>query len=126
MFRIIFQTMIFAALLESGTGQVHAINERIAHTYRASRRRELPHGARLAITIAILLGSIFVADRIGLISLIADGYRWLAYIILAVYVLPLLTIGIWQLRRGASAQSMPSTQATSIEAASKTTAGHNS
>ena len=32
-FRILFQVMIFSALLESGTGGVHAINERIAHAY---------------------------------------------------------------------------------------------
>jgi CubicO group peptidase (beta-lactamase class C family) len=35
----------------------------------------------------------FVADRVGLIALIASGYRLLAYIFLAVFVLPLMTLG---------------------------------
>ena len=35
-----------------------------------------------------------LADRFGLVALIAGGYRALAYIMLAVFVLPLLTIGV--------------------------------
>jgi uncharacterized membrane protein YkvI len=99
-FRFIFQAMIFAALLESGTGQIHAINERIALTYRARRGETLSKRARFGVTVTILVASIFVADRIGLISLIADGYRWLAYLFLAIYVLPLMTVGVWRISRG--------------------------
>ena len=40
-----------------------------------------------------------VADRFGLVALIANGYRALAYILIAVYVLPVLTIGLWRLTR---------------------------
>ncbi|HET8611803.1 MAG TPA: hypothetical protein VFL92_03450 [Sphingomonas sp.] len=98
-FRLIFQAMIFAALLESGTGQIHAINERIAHAYAKRRNAELSDVMRGTITVAILLGAIFVADRIGLIALIAHGYSWLATAIIAIYVLPLLTIGAWRMLR---------------------------
>ena len=102
-FRVLFQVMIFAALLESGTGCVHAINERIAHAYRRGDERTFTQPMRLAVTVAILGGSVFVADRVGLVSLIADGYRWLSYVLLAIYVLPLLTFGIWRLSRPAGA-----------------------
>jgi uncharacterized membrane protein YkvI len=98
-FRILFQVMIFAALLESGTGCVHAINERIAHAYRRGDERKFTRPMRLAVTVAILAGSVFVADRVGLVSLIANGYRWLSYVLLAIYVAPLLTFGVWQLTR---------------------------
>lgn len=98
-FRYLFQAMIFAALLESGTGGVHAINERIDHVFRLRRGTGLSTGMRLAVTLAILAGAVFVADRVGLVSLIADGYRWLAYAMLAIYVAPLLTLGIWRLSR---------------------------
>ncbi|HEY3948916.1 hypothetical protein [Phenylobacterium sp.] len=98
-FRLVFQLMVFAALLESGTGGVHAINERIAHAYQRRAQRTLSKRLRLAVTVAILAGSVFVADRVGLVSLIADGYRWLAYVLLAVYVAPLLTLGVWRLTR---------------------------
>ena len=96
-FRLIFQAMIFAALLESGTGQIHAINERIAHAHAKRRDTEMSNTYRGAITVAILLSAIFVADRIGLVALIAHGYSWLAAAFIAIYVLPLLTIGIWRL-----------------------------
>lgn len=98
-FRIVFQLMIFAALLESGAGSVHAINERIAHAYERRGDRIFSKTLRLGVTVAILAGSVFVADRVGLVSLIADGYRWLAYVLLAIYVAPLLTLGIWKLSR---------------------------
>ncbi len=101
-FRILFQVMIFAALLESGTGGVHAINERIAQAYQRGDQRAFTKPMRLAVTVAILAGSVFVADRVGLVSLIANGYRWLSYVLLAIYVAPLLTFGVWQLSRPAA------------------------
>jgi uncharacterized membrane protein YkvI len=91
--------MIFSALLESGASSVHAINERIAKALRARRGIELGHRARLAVSLLVLLFCMFLADRFGLVALIANGYRALAYILLAVFVLPLLTIGVWSLWR---------------------------
>ena len=101
-FHLLFQAMIFSALLESGTSSVHAINERIDHAWQARREVALSHGARLTIALILLVGCMFLANRFGLVALIATGYRALAYILLAVYVLPLLTIGLWQLRRTTS------------------------
>lgn len=108
LFRLVFQAMIFAALLESGTGGIHAINERIARAYQTSGRGVLPKSSRLAITAVILIGSVFVADRIGLVSLIINGYRFLAYLFLAVFVAPLLTIGLWRVTRRQSAPATTS------------------
>jgi uncharacterized membrane protein YkvI len=96
-FHYLFQLMIFLALLESGTGCVHAFNERIAEAYAARKGTSLSKSARLWITGALLLGSIFLAARFGLVTLIARGYRGLAYTFLAVFVLPVMTIGLWQL-----------------------------
>ena len=97
-FHFFFQFMIFLALLESGTGCVHAINERVAQAY-AARGRALSRLARLGITGALLVGSIFLAARFGLVTLIARGYRGLAYLFLAVFVLPVMTVGLRQLWR---------------------------
>ena len=95
-FHFIFQTMIFAALLESGTGGVHAINERIA---RASGREGLSMRMRAAIAFALLAVSMLLADRIGLVALIASGYRALAWLLIAIYVLPLLIVCGYRLAR---------------------------
>lgn len=99
-FRLAFQLMIFSALLESGTGSVHAINERIATAYRARRNVALPNAVRFSVAATLLIGSMFLAERFGLITLIAKGYRALAYAVLLIYVLPLMTYGVWQLLRG--------------------------
>jgi uncharacterized membrane protein YkvI len=96
-FHVAFQLMIFSALLESGTGAVHAINERVAQAFRARQGRDLAPAGRLAISGALLVISIFLADRFGLVTLIARGYRALAYIFIGVYVLPMMTYGVWRL-----------------------------
>jgi len=93
-FHFVFQLMILAALLESGTGMVHAINERVAGVLRM-RGRTLSRGMRLWIATGMLVISIFVATRFGLVTLIARGYRALAYGFLVVYVAPVLTYGVW-------------------------------
>ncbi|RZJ94380.1 MAG: hypothetical protein EOO76_21660, partial [Novosphingobium sp.] len=55
---------------------------------------------RAAITLVLLVLCMLVADRIGLIALIANGYRLLAYVLIALYIVPLLTLGLWRLRAG--------------------------
>lgn len=98
-FRYLFQLMIFAALLESGTGAVHAINERIGNAWQRRHGVPLGRGARLAIALVILIACMFLAERFGLVTLIANGYRALAALFLLVYVLPLLTVGVVRLWR---------------------------
>lgn len=100
-FHLLFQLMIFAALLESGVGVVHAINERVSHVWETRRGVALSTGARLGIALGLLVGCMFLADRFGLVALIAHGYRALAWAFLAVFVLPLLTIGVARLLRPA-------------------------
>ncbi len=105
-FHILFQVMIFAALLESGAGSVHAINERISGAIESRGRPPLSTGARAIIGAVILTGCMFVAGEIGLVDLIASGYRFLAWLFLAVFVLPLITIGTWRLLRPSTAPHM--------------------
>lgn len=97
-FHLFFQLMIFAALLESGTGAVHAINERIASAWRKHRDTVPGPRARAVIAALLLIACMLVAERVGLVALIANGYRFLSYMLFAVYILPLLTVGLWRLR----------------------------
>jgi uncharacterized membrane protein YkvI len=97
-FHVLFQVMILSALLESGTSSVHAINERIGHAWEIRTGRELTHKQRLAIAAGVLVLCMFLASRFGLVALIATGYRTLSYILLATFILPLVTVGVWKLR----------------------------
>ncbi len=99
LFHLIFQLMIFAALVESGTGAVHAINERVAAVWQV-RHGPMRARSRGLIAGGLLIGCMVVAQRFGLVTLIAHGYRALAAVFLAVYVLPLVTVGAWRLTRG--------------------------
>jgi uncharacterized membrane protein YkvI len=96
-FHLLFQAMILSALLESGTSSVHAINERINHAWTMRRGKALTHRQRLAIALVVILLCMFIASRFGLVALIATGYRALAYILLATFILPLITVGVWKL-----------------------------
>ncbi len=102
-FHLLFQAMIFSALLESGTSSVHAINERIDHAWQSRRGEPLSHRARLTIALVVLVGCMVLASRFGLVALIANGYRALAYLLLATFILPLLTVGVWKILRNESA-----------------------
>lgn len=94
---LLFQVMIFAALWESGVGAVHAINERIAGALVTRGRAAPGLGGRVLSGGVILTGCMLVAVEVGLVDLIAQGYRFLAWLFLAVYLVPLLTIGVYRL-----------------------------
>jgi len=96
-FHLLFQAMIFSALLESGTSSVHAINERIGNALQTHYGKELSRRQRLAIAAFVIIVCMFLAGRFGLVALIATGYRALAYILLATFILPLITVGVWKL-----------------------------
>ena len=96
-FQIAFQVMLFGTLVETGAGMIHAVNERIAQTYE-ERNRQLSPRARVVAAVAMLgLGALIA--QFGLTSLIAQGYGWITYGYLAVFVLPVLTWGRILIRR---------------------------
>lgn len=110
LFHLLFQFMIFAALLESGAGSVHAINERVDAARQLRGGAPLGKRARAGIAAALLIGCMVLADRFGLVTLIASGYRFLSWIFLAVYVVPLLTVGLYRLVRSRKQQLQPAVQ----------------
>ena len=95
-FHFLFQAMILTALLETGVGMVNAINERVAAAALRHKRRFGP-ARRVALSAALVVGSGVLAARFGLIELIARGYGAFGWIMLALFVLPLFTIGVVKL-----------------------------
>jgi uncharacterized membrane protein YkvI len=97
-FSIVFQVVLFGTLVETGTGMIHAVNERVASAF-AERRKAMPRGLRPAAAVVLLLAAAGLA-RFGLVALIARGYGTLTWAFLAVFVVPVLTWGVWKLARG--------------------------
>jgi uncharacterized membrane protein YkvI len=99
LFHFAFQLMVFSALLESGASAVHAFNERVDKAWQRHRGAPLGPGARFALALALLVLCMFLADAFGLVELIGKGYRALAVILLAIFVVPLATIGLARILR---------------------------
>jgi uncharacterized membrane protein YkvI len=92
--RLLFQAMIFFALLEGGCGLVHAIMERVRHALRAGTGRDPSTVVRGAFTLLLLTLSIFAAQRIGLVDLIGKGYRFISWVLIAIFVIPIVVVSI--------------------------------
>jgi len=96
-FQVTFQVVLFGTLIETGTGLIHAVNERIAGLLK-DRARTMPEWVRPAVAVAFLLLGTGVS-QFGLVGLIARGYGTLTLAFIAIYVVPVLTLGVWQIRR---------------------------
>jgi uncharacterized membrane protein YkvI len=92
--RLLFQGMIFFALLESGCGAVHAIMERVRHALRTRTGIDANLPVRGAITLAVLTISVFAAQGVGLVDLIAKGYTIMSWVLIAIFILPIIFVAI--------------------------------
>ncbi len=102
-FQFFFQIMLLGTLIETGTGLIHALNERLAQALRRIDAEEedppaLSGQTRIVVAVVLLLMGGLVA-QFGLIALIAKGYGTLTWLFLIVYVVPILTLGVVKIRR---------------------------
>lgn len=66
---------------------------------------QMPERMRFGLAIGILVISIVIAARVGLIELIGKGYSASAYVVLAIYIIPLVTLDVWRMRRAGPEES---------------------
>ncbi len=104
-FQIVFQVVLFGTLIETGTGLIHAVNERIAGVAE-ERGHHLVRFIRPAVALGFL-GLATVLSRVGLIRLIEKGYGTLTWVFLVVFVVPVLTRGVWKLVRAGDRLGAP-------------------
>ena len=97
-FEWVFQVAVLLTLVDTGVALLHAINERVAKSYD-ERNRPMPRALRPAIAVGVMVLAVYAAGAIGLVDLIARGYGTLTWVFLAIYVLPLMTWGVWLLWR---------------------------
>jgi len=95
-FTFLFPVVLFGTFVETGAALIHGVNERLDHTFAESSVR-MPNWMRPAVAFAILFVAVVLADAIGLTNLVAQGYGTITWGFLLVYVLPLLTYGVWLL-----------------------------
>jgi uncharacterized membrane protein YkvI len=95
-FSAVFQLVLLGTLVQTGVGLIHGVNERIAASLH-DRGRELPGLARAAVATTLLLVALLLASQFGLVSLIANGYGLLTFGFIAVFVIPVLTVGVYKI-----------------------------
>lgn len=98
MIQTVFYVVIFGTFVETGTACIHAVNERISAVYQ-EKKQLMPRWLRPGVAAVALVVSIFLAGKMGVIDLIARGYGTLSWAFLAIYLVPLLTIGVYLILR---------------------------
>jgi uncharacterized membrane protein YkvI len=93
-----FQFAVLLTLVDTGVALLHAINERVAGIY-AERQRPMPQLLRPALSVGLMLLSVYAASAVGLVALIARGYGILTYAFIALLIVPVLTVGLWRVCR---------------------------
>jgi uncharacterized membrane protein YkvI len=94
--KMLYLIVLFGTFIETGAGNIQGFIERL-DGWRMEKAgipfSRITHAtvAGIAVILAAVLSSA------GIISLIADGYGTLAWGFLAVYVVPLLTIGVYRI-----------------------------
>jgi uncharacterized membrane protein YkvI len=90
----LFPVVLFGTFVETGAAMIHGVNERLDHTF-SEKGMIMPNWMRPTVALLILFTAVILADAIGLTNLVAKGYGTITWGFLLVFVLPLLTYGVW-------------------------------
>ena len=94
----LFGFVVGWTLIETATGIVHAIVERMrAHALEAGRS-PLTSTQNALFATGMLIISVGLS-RIGIVDLIAKGYSAMAYGMIVVYIIPLMTVGVFRIMK---------------------------
>ena len=89
----IYALVVLWTLIETSTGLIHAVTDRVSVSLEESGREALTPTEVVVLTVGLLL-SAAVLSRLGIIALVARGYGAMAYAFLLLFALPLLTVGV--------------------------------
>ena len=97
-FLLVYSIMLFGTFIETGAGLLQGINERIDAFLVECWGRGRAAGKHALIAVAAVVVSA-VVSLWGITNLIARGYGTMAWVFFVIYIMPLLTIGAWQVWR---------------------------
>lgn len=93
---VLFGFVMGWTLVETATGIIHAMIERIERSREQAGKPAMTRQFRGGATIGILCVSILFS-KVGIIDLIAQAYNALAYAFILLFLLPLLTVGVYKI-----------------------------
>ena len=95
---LIYAIALFGTFVETGIGFVQGIIERLDRWALERWGRTVPRSGHVGAAIVGVVSSAFIA-QLGIQTLISTGYGTMSWGFLVVYVVPLLTIGVWRMAR---------------------------
>lgn len=90
---VIYGLVMGWTLIETSTGIIHAFVERVDFHLEEAGKGGLTQIQEAALAVGFL-GIALILSKVGIIALIAKGYQAMAYVFLAVFAIPVLTIGV--------------------------------
>ena len=98
---VAFEIVLFGTLIETGTGFIKAVDDRIEKTYEKGGK-VCPSWMRPTIAVVSVVVGICIST-FGLTGLVAKGYGTICWGFLVVYVIPMLTLGIYKISKAGKA-----------------------
>lgn len=92
----IYTVMLFGTFIETGAGILQGMNERIDGYVAGAHGSSLTPMSRSTIAVSTILISARLS-LIGITDLVAKGYGTMAWCFLIVYLVPMLTVGVYRL-----------------------------
>lgn len=92
----VYVIILFGTIVQTGVGVLQGFNERLDGWSSDTRGRPLSRPLHALVAASVLLIS-FVLSSFGIVELVAKGYGSLAWGFLLVYILPILTVGIYKM-----------------------------
>lgn len=92
----VFGIVVGWTLIETSTGIIHGLLGRIDAVLEEKNKPHLTSKQNAIITVVVLILATVLA-KVGIIGLIAKGYTAMAYGMILVFLLPILTVGIYRI-----------------------------
>jgi uncharacterized membrane protein YkvI len=90
---IVYSVMLFGTFIETGAGMLQGINDRLDSYLTEVRGTGFSRTMHATIAVSAVIVSALLSS-IGITALIADGYGTMAWAFFAIYVIPIVFIGL--------------------------------
>ena len=94
---VIFEIVLFGTLIETGTGFIKAVTDRIETAMERNGKAVATWVHPVLIVVMVLIG--IGISTFGLLNLIVKGYGAAVYGFLILYALPMVTLGIYKISK---------------------------
>lgn len=95
---LVYSVMLFGTFIETGAGMLQGINDRIDAYLTEKRGTGTTRSVHATLAVCAIAVSALLS-LVGITTLIAKGYGTMAWGFFAVYVIPLVTIGLARIMR---------------------------